>query len=197
MRLRLLWAILLFAALLIFLNFKLGHSECILDCMLQSGTKCINNECVNVFNPVPTPAPISTPAPVNEIRLESKPEAQIVAVPIDCTGMDLTKLRIYLTVRQPPGPVSFYSDIFWFNSDSTVIRYFARKDILNRYVFIETDNPPPQFIGEDFNFTTWEDMTFAEFFKNKSCTELKAGGYFFQYGIGVGGFTEGAIFYFK
>jgi hypothetical protein len=198
MRTRLLLILLFFVMFLLFLNLKLSHAECILDCVFQAGTKCINNECVNLFSPTPTPTP--TPAPINEIRLESLPAASIVGVPVDCTGMDLSKLKIYLTRKTPPGPVSFYSFVLWFEPDFSVTYYSAQKDILNRYVFVQllpTDTMKPQFTGQDFSFTIWENSAFTDFLKTKTCAELKAGGLYFKYGIMINGEFEGNIFTFR
>jgi hypothetical protein len=196
MRIRLLLILLVFILFLIFINYKISHSACFADCAFQVGYKCINDVCTNVFNPTPTP----TPAPINEIRLESLPAASIVGVPVDCTGMDLSKTKIYLTRKTPPGPVSFYSFILWFEPDYSVTYYAAQKDILNRYVFVQlrsTDTMKPQFTGQDFSFTTWENMAFTDFLKSKTCAELKASGLYFKCGIMVNGEFEGNLWTFR
>lgn len=198
-----------FILTLIFTCFLSGTAGagCFLDCLSYPGAKCVNNECVRASSvsaatPTPTSAPIAS-----EIRIESKPVDQISVQHIDCTGMDLKKLKVFLVRKAPPPPASFYSAIFYFYVDTdqkTQTEYFfARKDILSRYVFTlfkEKEAPKPQFVGEDFAFNLWENLSFRDFISLKTCSELKQAGMYYSFGISIKGDLsdfEGATFTFK
>jgi len=210
MRTRLLFLLLLVALLALFCNVKFGHADCTFGCLFQPGTKCVDNNCVSV-DAIPAPTPTPAPAPAvnpSAIKIDSKPQVEIVAVKIDCSKMDLGKLQVYLARRVPAPMASYYSSIFYFYNDmqgaSKVDYWFARKDLLNRYSFLYTDTTKevlrPQSQGADFVFNVWENPAFNEFIKSKTCEELKVSGLFFSYGISIKGDCsdyEGAIFYFQ
>jgi len=198
MRTRLLFLLLLVALLALFCNVKFGHADCTFGCLFQPGTKCVDNNCVQI-DATPTPSPTQLPTSVNEIRLLSQPSDKIVAVPVDCAGLDLKTVKVILTRTAPPPFATFYSMVFWFQPDSSVVYYGAQKDVLNRYVFLPlgAETVKPQFVGLDFKFTDWNNPAFAELLSAKTCTELKTLKWFYQFGIIVDGRTEGAAFYFK
>lgn len=185
-----------------------SFADCFANCIFQKGTHCVNNACVPITeDPVITPATTPTPSAVSsEIWLDMVPAKDMVAQPVNCTGMDLSKFRVYLMRRTPPPAASFYSNIEVFSKGlqgELVIHYFfARKDILNRYVFILLENEiaRPQFTGLDFAFRRWENVAFKELIGSMSCDELKRSGYYFTSGISIVGDRsdfEGGIFTFR
>jgi hypothetical protein len=178
------------------------------------GTTCINDECVSNTIPtpiMPVPTPVPTPIPpmtISEIRLDSKPNAEILAVVFDCSTMNLKNLKIYLKRKVPPPTCSYYSFIFFnvidIEKKPRTNYFFARKDVENNYTFLYmdlfTEEPRPQSIGSEFVFTQWENPAFTDFFKNKTCEELKASEAFFGYGLSIKDNRleyEGAIFTFR
>ena len=175
-------------------------ADCFLNCAFSPGTRCIDGVCVPVSpnDPVPTVAPKPS-----EIRLPLKPQQDIVAVAIDCAGLNMKTVKIYGTRQAPPPPASFYSSIFLFDSAGTASYYFARKDILNTYRFIPlavNEEPQPQNVGLDFMFVEWENAAFYDFIRGKTCTELKASGLYFSFGISIKGDRsdyEGCVFTFR
>ena len=187
-----------------------AFADCFADCLFQKGTHCVNGVCVPFTEP--TPVPIVTPIPnppstvISAIWMDMVQQNQMVAVGVDCTGMDLKNFGVYLVRKTPPPAASYYSGIEIFSlglQQEIIIHYFfARKDILNRYVFILAEEEPikPQFIGLDFAFTRWENPAFKELIGSMTCEELRKTGFFFISGISIKGDRsdfEGNIFYFK
>jgi hypothetical protein len=183
-------------------------AECLFDCLFQPGTTCVNGVCVST--PTVTPAPTPSPAPaavISEIRIESKPGAEIVTLGVDCSNIDMKNFKIWLKRKFPPPFCSFYSSIFYFSKDMSgndkMVHFYAQKDLLNRYVFLFTDpaeTPKAQFFGTDFVFNQLENKAFNDFLATKTCEELKVSNLFFSYGISVKGDRsdyEGAIFTFR
>lgn len=165
-----------------------GNCGCVLDCLLSPGTKCVNNECVPIVSPSPTPV-----ATKSEARILMKPANEAVCVVIDCTGMDMKNFKVFAVRRIPPPSASFYSCIFYFETDFQVYYFFARKDILNRYRFIPlayNEKPHPQHEGLDFVYNVWENPAFNDFIQNKTCAELKTSGVYFNCGISIKGDTS-------
>ena len=185
---------------------SIAFSDCFLNCAFSPGTRCIDGVCVPV---TPTdPVPTITPAPVkSEIRLPLKPQQDIVAVEIDCSVFDMKTIRVFGTRQTPPPAASFYSSIFSFyeglQKEVRMSYFFVRKDILNTYHFIllgENEEPKPQHIGVDFVFNVWENVSFNDFIRGKTCEELKASGLYFSYGISIKGDRSdynGAVFTFR
>lgn len=179
---------------------SIGICGCVLDCLLSPGTKCVNNECVPIVSPSPTPIPTGIKS---EVRILMKPANEAVCVVIDCTGMDMKNFKVYAVRKLPPPSASFYSCIFYFETDFSINYFFARKDILNKYRFIQLlpfEKPYPQYEGLDFVYNVWENTAFNDFIQSKSCEELKTSGVYFNCGISVKGDTsdfEGITFTFR
>lgn len=170
---------------------SIAYAECLLDCMFSPGTKCVDGVCVPVIVPSPTATPLlKTASIILKVGSSSDPSTYI-----DCNAVDLKNFKILFKRSSPPGKVSFYSAL-WLNGEY----YYARKDILNRFVFVlksENEIPHPQFVGEDFKWDTWEDVAFSELFNTLPCSELKK--YVFTLGISKKGDMsdyEGASFIF-
>ena len=121
----------------------------------------------------------------DEIRLESKPLSQITENVINCSSINLSNTKVYLVRKIPPGgDYNYISVIYFYDTNGIPVHYIARKDILNRYVFIrfyEGESIKSQFYGWDFVFNVWEDVSFYEIFQAKTCAELRS--YHFIYGI--------------
>ena len=195
-----------FAILLSLFIHSTAYADCFADCLFQKGTHCVNSVCVPITGPVitPSPAPVTS---LTEIRLPFNPIPVLTPTPIDCSGMDLKNLRVFLVRSTPPSFAYFYSDIYYDYKDATgakkTAHYFARKDILNRYVFVNSEEnkaPFPQFYGQDFAFVTWENPAFKDIFQNLTCEQLKKSGYIFMCGISIKGDCtdfEGAAFLFR
>jgi hypothetical protein len=177
-----------------------AQADCVLNCLFQAGTVCVDGNCV-----LKTPIlPVTTPS---DIRLDMVPVKSIAVKEVDCSGMDMKNIKVYLQRKSPPPPASFYSAIYS-GSDELLRKlltgaYEAQKDILNRYVFILIGNMEelkPQFHGQDFVFTQWENLAFKEVLASMTCVEAKKSGWFFTSGISVKGDRsdfEGATFTFK
>ena len=195
MKLRIILLLLLMSVLFLFSAY-MAHSACLLNCMFQPNTTCINDECVpNV--PPPTPSPTHPPVPTNEIKLVSAPSDKLVITQIDCANLNLQTVKVFLVRSVPPPAASFYSLI-----TSGPMIFVAKKDILNRYAFLHLggDKLQPQFVGLDFVFSTWENPAFTEVLRSLSCAEMKRMGLIFTYGISISGDlsdAESAAFTFK
>lgn len=198
MKIRLLILAIIISLLMAWGTVYTAYSECVLDCIFQKGTKCVNNECV------PTTGPVATTI---DIRLTLTPHKDTIATVIDCDKMNMKTVRVFLTRKLPPPFASYYSSIFYFYEDANkqyqITYHFAQKDILNRYVFLKweiTDPIRAQYYGADFAFNQWENTAFKEFFAAKTCAELKASGLYFNSGISIKGDMsdlEDATFTFK
>jgi len=198
MRLRLIILLLVISLLILWGSIYTAYSECVLGCIFQKGTSCINNECVPLVGPIITPI---------DIRLTLTPHKDTIAVVLDCAGMNMKTVKVFLTRKLPPPFASYYSSIFYFYEDANkqyqITYYFAQKDILNRYVFLKWEATDPirsQFYGADFAFNQWENPAFKDFFATKTCAELKASGFYFNSGISIKGDMsdlEDATFTFK
>ena len=199
-----------FAILLSLFMHSTAYADCFADCLFQKGTHCVNGFCVPLTDPTPTPIVTPIPNPpstvISAIWMDMVQQDKMAAVGVDCTGMDLKNFAVYLVRKTPPPTASYYSAIEVFSlglQQEVIIHYFfARKDILNRYVLILAEEEPvkPQFIGLDFAFTRWENLAFKEIIGSMSCEELRKSGFFFVSGISVKGDRsdfEGNIFYFK
>lgn len=192
--------LLLMVSLFLLVGSYYAYSACILDCVLQTGTVCVSDQCVPKVGPVPTPTP--TPA-TSDIKLTLKPYTDPNAIAIDCTGMDMKNIRVILKRNLPPPSASFYSMIFYFDETLDVHYFYAQKDIMNKFVFLSLwpdERILPQHIGLDFMFNVWIDQAFNDFFATRTCAELKAFAFYFEAGISVKGDRsdyERAIFTFR
>jgi len=201
----------IFLILVVILSIhSISNADCLFNCSGFPGTTCINGVCVPLGT-TPTPDPNPAPVPsivVSTIMLDAVPNIQIVPQIFDCNTMNLNSLKIYLRRKTPPPMCSYYSNIFFFYEDlkkeTKTDYFFARKDFLNKYVFLYNDpnktQPIPQSMGADFVFNVWENPAFTDFIKTKTCAELKSLKVYFGYGISIKGDCsdyEGAIFTFR
>ena len=195
MKLRLILLLLLVSMLLLFSAY-MARADCLLNCLFQANTTCIDNNCVPNVTP-PTPSPIHSTAPLNEIRLTSAPGESVKPVVIDCASLNLQTVKVFLVRSAPPPAASFYSLI-----TSGPMIFMAQKDILNRYAFMHIGGGvlKPQFVGLDFMFNTWENPAFGEVLRTLSCAEMKRMGLTFNFGVSIRGDwsdIESATFTFK
>lgn len=166
------------ALILLLLWVSVANAECFLNCVFTPGTTCINGECVSK-TPTITPSPTPVPSPkITSVTVQAS-EIWVPSTIVNCGNADLTNFKVFLKADKPPGGVSFYSAMY---ADGEY--FYARKDVLNRFVFIHripTETPWAQFRGEDFKWDVWEDLAFKEILSTLPCSELKK--YVFVLGI--------------
>lgn len=164
--------------IILLLWVSVASAECFLNCVFTPGTTCINGECVPKV-PIVSPSPTPVPTPKITSVTISASNVWVPSTVIDCENADLLNFGVFLKADKPPGVVSFYSALY---RDGEY--FYARKDVLNRFVFIyrqPTEMPWAQFRGEDFKWDTWEDAAFKEILSSLPCSELKK--YVFVLGI--------------
>ena len=145
---------------------------------------------------------ISAYAGSSDVYLDLVPLSNATIKEVDCSSMDMQNVRVFLKRKTPPPSASYYSIIFYAIGQTTYL-YTAHKDLANNYVFLleeDLSQIKPQFVGQDFAFTQWENTAFDGVFSALSCAELKQLGYYFVSGISItGSFVdlEVAVFVFK